>query len=368
VTPTLAPTLAPFLAPTLARAAPGDVLQAAAFPDAPAASAAWRITYASAGLDGRLIAVSALIIVPEAPPPPGGRNVVAWLHPTTGVAQDCAPTSGPHPFEQIQGLQAFLDAGYAVVATDYPGLGAPGIHPYLVGVSEGRAALDLVRAAQRFAPAGASPRFALWGHSQGGHAALFAASLARSYAPELRLVGIAAAAPAVDLDALLRKPGDNPLWGTLLSYTVWSWARIYGLPEDGILPRAAQPVVARTAAECLETRTELDTLIADTSELRGVTVAPDPRWRDVLRANTPKPDNPGVPVFLAQGGSDPVIPDAATRAFAKALCRAGARVRYDAMPDVDHYTAAVKSAPAAANWIVDRFIGRPARDDCAGLT
>ena len=99
----------------------------------------------------------------------------------------------------IWGLPDMLAQGYVVVATDYPGLGTPGIHPYLIGISEARAVLDSVRAARALPNTGASNRFAVWGHSQGGHAALYTGELAASYAPELKLVGIAAAAPATYL-------------------------------------------------------------------------------------------------------------------------------------------------------------------------
>jgi pimeloyl-ACP methyl ester carboxylesterase len=92
-----------------------------------------------------------------------------------------------------------LARGYVVVATDYPGLGTPGIHPYLIGKSEGRAVLDSVRAARDLPDAAASNRFAVWGHSQGGHASLYTGELAASYAPDLKLVGVAAAAPATYL-------------------------------------------------------------------------------------------------------------------------------------------------------------------------
>jgi predicted dienelactone hydrolase len=45
-------------------------------------------------------------------------------------------------FQMIWGLRDMVDRGYIVAATDYPGLGTPQTHPYLVGVSEGRAVLN----------------------------------------------------------------------------------------------------------------------------------------------------------------------------------------------------------------------------------
>src|SRR6202012_4130896 len=152
--------------------------------------------YRSIGLQGQPIAVSGVVVEPPGPPPPGGRPIIAWAHPTTGVVPHCAPSLALFGFQQIQGLREMVERGYAVAATDYPGLGTPGPHPYLVGVSEGRAVLDSVRAARTMPGVGGGRTFAVWGHSQGGHAALFSGLVAKSYAPELELDGVAAAAPA----------------------------------------------------------------------------------------------------------------------------------------------------------------------------
>nr|WP_294521995.1 alpha/beta fold hydrolase [uncultured Rhodopila sp.] len=343
---------------------PGDVMQVEAFPGAPDNAVASRILYASTAPDGRPIEVSALVIVPAAAPPAGGRPILAWLHPTTGVAQGCAPSSGPGPFAQIQGLPAFLAAGYVIVATDYPGLGAPGIHPYLVGDSEARAALDSVRATRNLPQAQASRRFAVWGHSQGGHAALFTASLAAGYAPELQLVGAAAAAPVTDVAALIERPGNDPLWGGLLSYAVWSWTRAFGLDPSMMVPPSAEVAISATAKDCLESGRELERLLADSAPLRGTAVTPDAQWRAVLTENAAQPGPIGVPVFIAQGDKDPVIVPSLTEDFVRRLCRERVPVRYLVMPGVDHYTAGVRSAAAAAAWIADRFAGVGAADDC----
>ncbi|MGA7457096.1 MAG: lipase family protein [Methyloceanibacter sp.] len=135
----------------------------------PGGGDAFRILYRSTGLSGEPIAVSGAIFIPPGAVPAGGRNVIAWAHPTSGVVEACAPSLMPDVAGMIWGLADMLRQGYVVVATDYPGLGVPGmIHPYLIGVSEGRAVLDSVRAARDLPDAGASNRFAVWGHSQGG--------------------------------------------------------------------------------------------------------------------------------------------------------------------------------------------------------
>src|SRR3546814_1375527 len=89
--------------------------------------------------------------------------------------------------------------GYVVVAPDYIGLASPTMHPFLVGPDTANAVLDAVRAAREIPGAAAGSNFAVWGESQGGHAALWTATAARSYAPDLALVATAAAAPPTDL-------------------------------------------------------------------------------------------------------------------------------------------------------------------------
>ena len=151
----------------LAKAKPGTIIRSTPIGDAPAGARAWKILYHSRAVDGRDIAVSGVVIAPTGAAPHGGRVVVTWAHGTSGLADLCAPsklpdiasgaasTSGPAGYGAFMpGVQAFLDAGYVVAATDYEGLGTPGVHPYQVGESEGRSVLDAARAARGLKAAG----------------------------------------------------------------------------------------------------------------------------------------------------------------------------------------------------------------------
>ena len=116
-------------------------------------------------------------------------------------------------FQQMLGLREMIERGYIVAATDYPGLGTTGPHPYLVGVSEARAVIDFVRAARSIENNDAGNRFTVGGYSQGGQAAVFTGMIAKTYAPELDLLGVAAAAPATNLITLKSQdvmPGLDP--------------------------------------------------------------------------------------------------------------------------------------------------------------
>ena len=163
------------------------------------------VLYTSRTPQGDVDAVSGSVSVPKGRPPKGGWPVITYAHGTTGSADICAP-SRVHAGSPAQGNITYVDpqlndwikAGYAVVRTDYQGLGTPGPHPYLIGEAEGRSVLDIVRAARQLFP-GVGKRFLIAGHSQGGQAALFAAGEAASWTSNLQLKGTVSYAPASHL-------------------------------------------------------------------------------------------------------------------------------------------------------------------------
>ncbi|GLS43113.1 alpha/beta fold hydrolase [Methylobacterium brachythecii] len=352
------------------RSSPGTLLDSQPLGNAPSGAAAYRVLYRSIGLQGEPIAVSGAIIVPAGPAPAGGRPVVAWAHPTTGVVDKCAPSLARVLYRSIQGLSDLLERGYIVAATDYPGLGTPGVHPYLVGISEGRAVLDSVRAARQLVGSGgASNAFAVWGHSQGGHAALFTGLLARPYAPDLSLVGVAAAAPATELATLMMADLDTSGGKNLTAMTLWSWSQVYGAPMTKVVTPDAVPVINQLANDCIET-------IFDVLEHRGPSKALDRSfltvdnlaqrepWRSLLARNTPGTLPPRIPIFLAQGSDDTLVLPRVTLDYRTKLCRAGSRVEFDLVPGVGHLSIAKDAAPAAIDWIADRFAGQAAPSNC----
>jgi pimeloyl-ACP methyl ester carboxylesterase len=207
--------------------------------------------------------------------------------------EDCAPSLMPDLAGTIWGLAGMMAQGYVVVATDYPGLGVPGmIHPYLIGASEGRAVLDSVRAARDLPDAGASNRLAVWGHSQGGQASLYTGELAASYAPDLKLVGVAAAAPATYLVELFDADKTSSEGKELTAMTVLSWSRLESLPATTIVEPDAVPAFEKTARACIESLAEFEAINKDEHPLQIIQfLKANPSetepWKGIMLHNTP---------------------------------------------------------------------------------
>ena len=338
---------------------------------APEGAQAYRVVYRSTDSGDKAIDVTGVVIIPAGNPPTAGRDIVAWAHGTSGIADECAPSTNSWLFSSIAGLASMLKQGYVVAATDYQGLGGPGPHPYLVGPSAAHSVLDIVRAATEVPQASASNRFAVWGESQGGHATLWTAQLAASYAPDLRLVGAAAAAPPVDLAANLTGNANATVRALSTAYAGASWAEVYDIPLSTITGPTGQDLIRRLAKNCVtlegfKTRTKIG-LVRLTRQLRGVNLNASPRWAEQMKANSVLPRNFGVPLLVAQGSADLIVSPAVTNTFVRAVCRAGQPVQFLQVAGGDHVTIAKRTAASTIEWIIDRFAGRAAPDDCGRL-
>ena len=328
--------------------------------EAPAGGRAWRVSHHSTGAGGADIAVSAVVLVPDGPPPAGGFPLVTWAHPTTGAADGCQPS-----LRGVAGLpysDELLARGWAVVATDYEGLGSAGPHPYLVGASEGHAVLDAARAAARLPDTGVTPDspVVIWGFSQGGHAAAFAGELAPAYAPELAVVGVAVAAPVSDVAGFTRRAEQrNDQLGVVLTI-VNGFAAAY--PE--LDPAAVLTAEGRAALEQVEHRCigEINEF-ADRPVADIIAVAPteDPAFAARFAENRAGDAPIGVPVLVVQGADDDIVDPAATAALVDRYCALGVPVRAEVRPGVGH---GVLAPDPFLGWIGERLAGAPATSTC----
>lgn len=330
---------------------------------------AWRILYVTRDYSQSPILSTGIVVLPDkAPAAPAERAFVAWAHPTTGIAWKCAPSLRAAPTKTIGGLNQLVASGLVVAATDYPGLGTDGPVGYLVGKGQAQAMIDSVRAARQIPGVGGGRNYALWGYSQGGHAALFAAGIAASYAPEMTLKGVAAIAPPTDLGTLLRANLDSIAGRILASFTLSSWNVKYRAPLDALVDSNAAQLVREVGKSCIDDLGGKLEALAAQKGLKQRFLEADPLrvdpWSNLLVKNSLFRFEGTVPALVIQGTADDIVRPQVTANFVRASCRAGANIEYVTLAGKGHGGAMDAGETRAVNWLAARLAGRPARSNC----
>jgi pimeloyl-ACP methyl ester carboxylesterase len=311
------------------------------------------VLYRSTDASGKADAVSGTITVPKGKAPKGGWPILTWAHGTTGIADSCAPSRSPSdPLTSYvyPDLAKWLKAGYAVVRTDYQGLGTPGVHGYLIGKDEGYSVLDMVRAARKVV-GHLSNRVIIGGHSQGGHAALWAAALAKSWTPELKVAGTVAFAPAshVGDQASLINFVTTPsgLSGIAALILRAADSAKPSLNVGSFLSDKAAPLYPQTLTECLGALDASDSwggLAPSDIEKSGTDTSALVAF---LNANDPETLKIHTPVLLLQGTADTTVLPPFTDQLDTQLRANGVKVTYKKYDGIVH-GAIVAAADADA--------------------
>ncbi|KXV70870.1 lipase family protein [Acetobacter cerevisiae] len=357
---------------------PGTMTASAPLPAAlslPDAGRALRITYLSTnGITGKgLVPVTEEVILPAGKAPPGGWPIVAWAHGTSGVADHCAPSCNPWSERNRKYMSAWMKRGFAVVGTDYQGLGTPGIHAYLNTRVEAYSVLDGVRAALSSVP-GLQNKIMIVGQSQGGGAAFASASYAPDYAPELNIRGtVATGAPYVSQELLqqmtssgAQETGFNPV----IVYTLYLAQGLSGYDSsfkpETVFTDKAMPAYQAAADLCVHPLT-------DKARTEGLNFsnALKPGYQQALAPALTAMAYPTMklkqPLFVGTGEVDQDVPPPLQLGLVKAACAAGTVVQAHIYKGLNHDQTVNASLPDSEAFTKAVMSDQPLTPQCTPI-
>ncbi|KLO32230.1 lipase family protein [Mycobacterium haemophilum] len=350
-----------------------------------------RIMYRSTDARGRPVAVTGTYLEPDSPwPGKGPRPLLSYGPGTQGQGDQCAPSrmfsQGIHWSSGLDFMVNYEETfvatmvarGFAIVMTDYDGLGTPGVHTYVNRLAEGQAMLDAARAAQRLPGTSLDPHgpVGFWGYSQGGGAAASAAELASAYAPDLNVVGTYSGAPPANLAEMLPYIDGNALVGVtgyLLNGAIYAYPEWADAIHAQLTPRG-EDLLAKTRHQCVgetlfkfQFRHLAGYFNGDIDKL--IDEEPFKTLFDMQRIGRYKPN---APVFIDSNRYDPLVPWTPANQLGRDWCAQGADVQFWTNEEppflnktsINHVLTAWVDGERAMQWIADRFNGLPTTPNC----
>lgn len=334
----------------------------------PGARKAFRLKYVTTDAFGRRAYSTGEVFVPKGRMPAGGWPVLSWAHGTSGIGDTCAPSRiGPAlKARDFAYLGTWIKQGYAIVASDYAGLGTPGLHAYLDGRPAAHNIVDMVKAGRRFArahlPAGQqlARKWVALGQSQGGGAAIYTARYASRFGgSSLDYRGAVGTGTPAYIEDYLMLPGPDvtpvPTLKGLTAYLAYILAGLrYAHPElgiDGVLTADGKRVVKAADTECANAFEEdmADQTIGDWFTAPLATL---PNWRATVVSYLGMPEHGfDRPFFMGHGMQDTDVPFALTARYAAVLTANGEPVEFHAYPTGTHNTTLQLSLPDSLPFV-----------------
>ncbi|GAS95128.1 secretory lipase [Mycolicibacterium canariasense] len=331
----------------------------------PAAAHAYRILYSTVDQHDSPAVSTAAVFVPAGPAPEGGWPVIAWAHGTVGLGDDCTPSALPRSARDSEYLSHWLHQGYAVVGSDYAGLGTPGLMSYLNSVSTAHSVVESVIAAHQL-DLPLSPKWALVGQSQGGSAAVNSARWATEFSrgTGLDYRGVVATGTPFNVESIVEQAGPDmtlpPTVGPAAnSYAAYILAGLRDARPDLGIDDVLTPS-GRTAVHQAETlcKPALDKALAGMtpSGFFRAPLASLPGLADALDAYLGTPtDGYDRPIFLGVGLRDRDVPPTLSIALDEGLRASGQDVTLKVYPDEDHSGTVLASMTDSTPFLAAQF-------------
>jgi alpha-beta hydrolase superfamily lysophospholipase len=325
-----------------------------------------RVIYRTQKSDNSYTFSSGMIFIPNNSNAGLPRPVVAWAHGTLGFGDECAPSRLSNPISSVSWVDNMLAKGWIVTATDYAGFGTPGIQGYLVGQAESNDVINSVRAAQNIREAKAGNNYAIWGHSQGGNSALFAANNSSTYDQNLNLLGVVASAPAAELVPLL-----NEQYGSVADWVIGplvgvSWPSINtGLSNSQIMTSSGFNNYKRIANQCI-LQSALVGLIRNAIGIKflSTNLTTVPNWRDMATKQSAPIISSKIPLYVVESKTDQVVLPNTTALYIEESCKESKNVETLWLNNVAHQNIPKATSQQVITWLGQRFSKKQVTSTC----
>jgi pimeloyl-ACP methyl ester carboxylesterase len=362
--------LTPFYRPpSLKGTVAGDLLHKEAFDgyNVPKGTQAVRILYHSLDAHGKDVATSAVVLIPAGTPPARGWPVIAWAHGTTGVARVCAPSLDKNLSYGEEGVFPMVRAGFAVVATDYQGLGTPGPHQYINKIAQSNDVIYSVRAAHQ-AVKGLDERWVVVGHSQGGYAA-WGVDEMEAKRQDPGFLGAVSVAAGADLGQLTHNMAQaGPEAAMYIPYIAFAFRAL----NPSFDPASMLSGVALKLYPSVTTQGCFDYAYGATLDAHNqAPVVHEKGWqehaavKEFIATNTLGKAPLAKPLLLIAGDADRSVPYALVQSAARDACAAKLPITFHTYPGLDHDPTMDQSTPEQLAWIRARYAGEPVKNECS---
>jgi len=340
---------------------PGELIRSETFEEyeLPFSVSAIRILYHSRSATEEDVATSGVVLFPYGKnPPAGGWPVVAWAHGAIGVARSCAPSLmrnlGHGPF-----LSMYVNLGYAVVATDYTGLGTDFRNAFLDGPSNAIDVINSIPAARAAVPQ-LGARWIVMGEAEGGLTAVAVAEKESEirdprYLGSIVISGLVGAKEIYESSTL----GSSTLMLTSLAYGIETVYPQFHVTD--MLTEKALALNHQAEQTCRDTGSNAQMPPAEMVKSGWAT---NQFVRQYFLRNTLGQTRAYGPILAISGDADQAIIATMTAQVIGRMCKQGDRIQWERYPELDSGNVIGDSVRDQIGWIEARFAGRPTTTNC----
>jgi hypothetical protein len=340
---------------------PGSLIRSQEFDDydLPLSVLAVRILYHSRSATGQDIAVSGVVLYPEAKPPAGGWPVIAWAHPLTGVARQCAPSLARN-LQYGTILSMYVNLGYAIIVTDYAGLGTSYRNAFSDVPSDAADVLYSVPAARLAVPQ-LNSRWIAIGMDEGGPVVVGVDELERQIGDANYLGSVAISGLEDSPDRYAQSGRSQSVESALPLFLAYGIKTVF--PEfdvKEILTEKGLAAYSQVKQRCNES------LQLSHDEPLKAHWESDNFVKQYFDRNSVGRTTAQGPLLVISGGLDPNLPVQRTAQVISRMCKQGDRVQFETYSESDASHVFGDSVSDQLSWIRARFAGRAAPSNCAG--